>query len=53
MAKDTFHHITPEEKSKIESSFNPLIITDTKEQDLQFYEISSPFAVMFETMPRN
>ena len=49
MAKDTFHHITPEEKSKIESSFNPLIITDTKEQDLQFYEISSPFAVMFET----
>lgn len=49
MKKNTFRHLTSEEKARIESSFNPLIITDTKGQDLQFYEISSPFCVMLET----
>lgn len=49
MPKDFFHHITPEEKTWLESSLNPLIITNTNDQDLQFYDISSPFVVMLET----
>ena len=49
MAKDAFYNVTPREKSKIESVMNPLIITDTKEQDLQYYDITSPFVIMLET----
>ena len=49
MEKDAFYNITRKEKVQIESAMNPLIITDAKEPDFQFYDISSPFVVMLET----
>lgn len=48
MATDSFSHITPEDKSRLETSLNPLIITNTQDQNLQLYGISSPFCVTLE-----
>ena len=50
MEKDAFYNITRKEKVQIESAMNPLIITDAKEPDFQFYDISSPFVVMLKTI---